>query len=231
MSKGLFITATGTDVGKTYISALIVKKLRDFGINCGYYKAVLSGAEQEGERLIPGDCRYVAKIAGMKDEPSSLVSYILKEVASPALAARLEKVIPDIKVICEDFKKNSKRFDYLLMEGSGGIICPLYLSETNKLMLADVIKILELDIVIVSSSGLGAINGVVLTCFYARETGIKVTGIILNGYDENNIIHQDNKNVITSLTGVPVITCVKHDDTELNMDAKGVMDIFSELSL
>ena len=45
MTKGIFITATGTDVGKTYVSALIVKKLRELGINCGYYKPALSGAE------------------------------------------------------------------------------------------------------------------------------------------------------------------------------------------
>ena len=45
MSKGIFITATGTDIGKTFVTALIVKKLRDAGLNAGYYKAALSGAE------------------------------------------------------------------------------------------------------------------------------------------------------------------------------------------
>ena len=50
MSRALFITATGTDVGKTYVTALIVKRLREAGINAGYYKAALSGAEERGER-------------------------------------------------------------------------------------------------------------------------------------------------------------------------------------
>lgn len=44
MSKGIFITATGTDVGKTYISGLLVKKMRDLKYDCGYYKPALSGA-------------------------------------------------------------------------------------------------------------------------------------------------------------------------------------------
>ena len=45
MTKGIFVTATGTDVGKTFVSALIVKKMREDGFNCGYYNTVLSGAE------------------------------------------------------------------------------------------------------------------------------------------------------------------------------------------
>ena len=55
MSRALFITATGTDVGKTYVTALIVKLLRDAGIDAGYYKAALSGAEERCGKLVPGD--------------------------------------------------------------------------------------------------------------------------------------------------------------------------------
>lgn len=229
MSKGLFVTATGTDAGKTYVSALIVKKLRAFGFNCGYYKAVLSGAEKVGDELIPGDCRYVTEIAGIQGSPSEFVSYVLQDAVSPHLAADLANIFPDIKVITKDFQKISTRFDYLLMEGSGGIICPLCVSENDKLMLADVIKALDLDIVIVSGSGLGSINSVYLTCFYARQNGINIKGIILNQYDEKNIIHADNKNIIPKLTGVPVIACIKKDDIELDMDVRDVAEIFSEI--
>ncbi|MGN0684289.1 MAG: ATP-dependent dethiobiotin synthetase BioD, partial [Oscillospiraceae bacterium] len=61
MSKGLFITATGTDIGKTYVTALIVKKLRDAGLNAGYYKAAISGAESVSE----SDAGYVNRIANI----------------------------------------------------------------------------------------------------------------------------------------------------------------------
>ena len=47
MSKNIFITATGTDIGKTYVSALIVKKMRESGFDCGYFKPVLSGVEEK----------------------------------------------------------------------------------------------------------------------------------------------------------------------------------------
>ena len=60
--KSIFVTATGTDIGKTYISALLVKKLRDSGFNCGYYKPALSGAiKQPDGSLLPGDCDFVVK--------------------------------------------------------------------------------------------------------------------------------------------------------------------------
>ena len=51
--KGIFITATGTDVGKTYLTALILKKLREASVNAGYYKAALSGAYRNADKLVP----------------------------------------------------------------------------------------------------------------------------------------------------------------------------------
>lgn len=69
MSRTLFVTATGTDAGKTYVTALIVKRLRDAGINAGYYKAALSGAEEHGGSLVPGDADFVARASGMGESP------------------------------------------------------------------------------------------------------------------------------------------------------------------
>ena len=72
--KGIFITATGTDVGKTYVTALILKKLREVSVNAGYYKAALSGAYRNAGELIPGDAAYVASISGLPVPPEQLVS-------------------------------------------------------------------------------------------------------------------------------------------------------------
>ncbi|MDD2524471.1 MAG: dethiobiotin synthase, partial [Endomicrobiaceae bacterium] len=67
MSKSIFITGTATDVGKTFVTGLIVKKLHDSGINAGYYKAALSGAEKINGQLIPVDAKYVCDVAGIKE--------------------------------------------------------------------------------------------------------------------------------------------------------------------
>ena len=88
--KGYFVTATGTDVGKTFITGLLVKKWRDSGIDAGCYKAALSGAELRDGKWIAGDADYVKRIAGLPDSQEQLVSYVYKEAVSPHLAAQKE---------------------------------------------------------------------------------------------------------------------------------------------
>lgn len=228
MSKGIFITATGTDVGKTYVTSLIVKFLCQNGMNAGYYKAALSGADVVDGELIPGDCKVVADMAGLVARPQDMVSYIYQTAVSPHLAAQIEKQPIEIEVILADFAKAKQRYDYITVEGSGGIICPLRLDE-NELMLVDIIKLLGLDILVVASAELGTINSVVLTVDYARNRDILVKGIILNKYDGSNLLHRDNKKSIERLTGLPVIACVANNDQALTLDAKILYECYKEV--
>ena len=215
MTKTIFITATGTDVGKTYISALIVKKLRELGYSCGYFKPALSGAIEKGGKLIPGDCDFVLKTAGINANPMDYVSYVYKTAVSPHLASEIENEPIKIEKIKSDFEKIKKEFDYLVVEGAGGIICPFNLLD-QKLLLPDVIKELGLDILVVASASLGTINSTVLTIEYAKQQGINIKGIILNNYDENDFMQKDNKIQVENLTGVKVVATVKKDDSSIN---------------
>ena len=210
MAKGIFITATGTDVGKTYISALIVKKLREIGLNCGYYKPALSGAEIIDGKLIPGDCDYVLKQSKINLNSTDYVSYIYKEAVSPHLAAEIENKPIKLEKIKKDFEHIKQKFDYIVVEGAGGIACPFNLGS-KKLMLTDIIKALGLDIIIVASASLGTINSTLLTVEYATQHGITVKGIILNNYDENDFMHIDNKKQIEALTGIKVVSTVANN--------------------
>lgn len=227
MSRALFVTATGTDVGKTYVTALIVKRLRDAGINAGYYKAALSGAEERGGNLVPGDADFVARASGMTEPPESLVSYIYKNPLSPHLAAQIEGNPPELDTIKRDFASALKKYDYLCVEGCGGIVCPIRWDE-RKIMLEDIIKACGLSVIIVSPSGLGSINSAVLTVEHARAAGIEVRGIIMNGYDETQLMHRDNKYMIEQLTGVRVAACVKRDDTALDVPVEELCGLFKE---
>lgn len=204
MTKGIFITATGTDAGKTYISALIVKKMREEGLNCGYYKPALSGD------VYPNDCEYVLKTAGIEDDAKDFVSYKFKPALSPHLASQKENTQIILGKIIEDFNRIQKSYDYVLVEGAGGIVCPF----GDNLLLEDVIKNLGLDIIIVAPSGLGSINSTVLTVEYARSHGINVKGIIMNNFD-NSEMHIDNKKMIEKLTGLKVLATVKTGDKEI----------------
>ncbi|BDR64842.1 ATP-dependent dethiobiotin synthetase BioD [Clostridium tetani] len=218
MSKGVFITATGTDVGKTYISALLVKKLKQQGINTGYYKAALSGGVMIDGNIVAKDAEYVLKMSKIDKNPNDYVSYIFKLSASPHLAAQFENTEILMSKIVNDFEGIKNEFDYVTIEGSGGIICPIFIGE-KPIMLIDIIKQLNLDIIIVSNSELGTINSTMLTVEYAKQNHINIKAIILNNFDSNNIIHIDNKRVIKELSRLTVYTCGTNvKDCEISLE-------------
>lgn len=233
MSKGYFITATGTDVGKTYVTALLVKKWRDLGIDAGYYKAALSGAELRDGKWVAGDADYVKRFANLGDSQEQLVSYVYKEAVSPHLAARKEGNPVELSKVREDFEAACKRHEFIFAEGSGGIICPIRNdSDTaanvddiakvvpQKIFLVDIIKTLNLPILVVTTAALGSINACVLTVEYARSRGINVHGLIVNRYgmSKNFEMEDDNIKMMQDLTGLPVFAKISEGDNDLGVD-------------
>ena len=89
MGKGLFVTGTGTDVGKTFVTALMVKKLREHGYDGSYYKAALSGAETGKDGgLIPGDAQFVKMAAGLSEARDTLEDVVEPYLIQTGLVAR-----------------------------------------------------------------------------------------------------------------------------------------------
>ena len=117
------------------------------------------------------------------------------------------------------------KYDYVTMEGSGGIICPIRWDEQH-LLLEDLIKATGLGTLVISNAALGSINACVLTIFYLQQKGIPVRGIILNNYDGSDFMQADNKKMMEAITGVPVIAEVKPDDAELNIDVEVLKNIY-----
>jgi len=221
MGKGLFVTATGTDTGKTYVTALMVKKLKEAGYSSGYYKAALSGADSIKE----SDAGYVKKISGISQKNETLLSYLYKNAVSPHLAARIEGDPVDLKKVREDYLRVLEEHDYVTVEGSGGIVCPIRWDNEQKILLEDVIKTLELGAVIIADAGLGTINAAVLTAEYLRSRGIEVRGVILNRYS-GGIMQEDNRRMIEELAGVPVAACVGCGAGELDLEADKLAAIY-----
>ena len=233
MSKGYFITATGTDVGKTYVTALLVKKWRDLGIDAGYYKAALSGAEFRDGKWVAGDADYVKRFANIDDSQEQLVSYVYKEAVSPHLAARKEGNPVELSKVLEDFEAACNRHEFVFAEGSGGIICPIRYdgdaasgndevakAVPQKIFLVDIIKALNLPILVVTTAALGSINACVLTVEYARSRGINVHGLIVNRYgmSKNFEMEDDNIKMMQDLTGLPVFAKISEGDNDLGVD-------------
>lgn len=215
MTKSIFITGTSTDIGKTFVTALLVKYLRNKNINAGYFKPVLSGAEIADNKLVPGDAKYVCDIAGIKVQPQDLVSYTFKTAVSPHLAAQMENAKISLDKIKTDFNNLKPRYDFLVVEGCGGIICQISTQKSNEIFLTDIIKSLDVDVLLVASSLLGTINSTVLTVEYAKKLSINIKGIIMNFYDKENFMHVDNKKQIEYLTGIPVIATIEKNAKEI----------------
>lgn len=228
MSKNLFITGTGTDVGKTYVSALIVKKLRESGRKAAYYKAAMSGNVRDANgRLVPGDALQVKTISGIAQPLESMCPYVYETAVSPHLASRIEGNPVRLAVVRQTFQAVCRQYDYVTMEGSGGILCPLRFDE-ERLLLDDLVKELKLSSLIVADAGLGTINSVVLTAAYMREKGLMAKGIILNNFHRGDAMEEDNLFMCETMTGLKVLACVCPGDTELAIDNDVLASLYEE---
>ena len=204
MAKGVFIVGTDTDVGKTIVTAGLIYVLRNNGYNATYFKAALSGALQIGNELIPGDTNLVSEVSKLEEAYENITPYVYRAAVSPHLAAKLENKPMDLDIIREKYAYLKEKYDFIIAEGSGGIVCPLIDDERGLYTLGNLIKELNMSVVIVARAGVGTINHSVLTIKYIESLGIKIKGIIINNYKED-LICDDNINMIEKMTKVPII--------------------------
>lgn len=226
MSKALFITGTGTDIGKTYVAGLIVKKIAQAGKSAAYYKAAMSGNNRRADgSLIPGDALFVKQTSGIQQPIAEMCPYIYENAYSPHLASRIEGHPVKMSVVKEGYEKVCEKYEYVTMEGSGGILCPICFDEA-KIQLEDVIKELGLSCIIVADAGLGTINSVVLTVEYMKAHNIMVKGIIFNNYHPGNVMEDDNIFMCEYMTGLPTLAKVQEGDIQLDMNVETLMQLY-----
>ena len=213
MGKGIFVTGTGTDVGKTYVTGLIIKKIKENGMTPGYFKAAMSGNEREEDgTLIPGDALWVKNVSG--------ISQSVEEMAS-----RLEGNHVEMAVVLDNYRKVKEKYDYITVEGSGGILCPICFDEA-RIGLTDIIDEMELDCILVADAGLGTINSVVLTYEYMKNRNMNIKGMIFNHYIADNIMHEDNIRMCEYMTGLPTLAEVSMGDMDLNIDIAELISLY-----
>lgn len=227
MSKNLFVTGTGTDVGKTYVTGLVIKRIKESGANAAYYKAAMSGNERRADgSLIPGDALSVREVSGIVQPLEEMCPYIYEHAYSPHLAARIEGGPVELSVVRDGFLKVSEKYDYVTVEGSGGILCPIRY-DGEKIMLEDVVKALNLSCLLVADAGLGTINSVVLTAEYMRARNIPIVGMIFNRFHPDNVMEEDNIRMCEELTGLKTLACVQEGERELSMEAEALLALYN----
>lgn len=229
MSKGIFITGTGTDIGKTYVTGLIVKKLAQTGCKPAYYKAAMSGNNRRPDgSLIPGDALFVKECAGIEQDLDSMCHYVYENAYSPHLASRIEGHPVEMQVVRQGFYALVPQYDYITVEGSGGILCPICFDEA-KIQLEDVIKDLHLSCIMIADAGLGTINNVVLTYEYMKAHNLPVKGVIFNNYHPGNVMEDDNIRMCQYMTNLPVLAKVQPGDTQLDIDVELLKNLYDEV--
>ena len=229
MSKALFVTSTGTDTGKTYVTGLIVKKLQEAKKNPAYYKAAMSGNDRRPDgTLIPGDALEVQTMSGIDQSLTSMCPYVYEHAYSPHLASRLEGNPVVMDVVTHGFADVTAVYDYVTVEGSGGILCPICFDEA-RIQLEDVVKELHLSSILIADAGLGTINSVVLTAEYMKTHGLPLKGIIFNHYHPGDVMEDDNIFMCEHMTGLPTLAKVQDGDTELDMNVDALCALYDEV--
>lgn len=184
--KPIFITGTGTDVGKTLISAIIVEALK-----ADYWKPVQAGFTDGTDSLS------IQEMITNKKSKIHSELYRLKMPASPHISAPAEQKEIKIKEIIAHLPKTKNR---LIIEGAGGLMVPL---NPNELIL-NLIKKLKAKVVIVSKNELGSINHSLLTAAVLKKEKVDVLGWIFTEEYKNY------EKEIGEWSGFPIIACVKH---------------------
>lgn len=205
--RGIFITGTDTGVGKTAVAGGLAGAIKKRGINVGIMKPVQTGGKKdENGNLYSEDAAFIMKTADIKENLNLVNPICLEPPLAPSIAAKLSGIIVDIKKIKSSFNKLKEKYEFLIVEGAGGIIVPI---KENYLM-RDLIIDLKLPAVIIARPTLGTINHTVLTVKYLDEKGIKVAGIILNNLDpdKTGMAEKTNPDVIESLTKRPILGIV-----------------------
>lgn len=175
--RGFFVTGTDTGVGKTHVSCEIVRDLRMQGHRVGAYKPVCSGARiASNGRSIWDDVAKLQNALGGDVSEDQISPQRFDAPLAPPLAARQEGRSVDLNELQNGFDWWRSQCDLLVVEGAGGLLCPLTERET----MADLAMRFQLPLLIVARLGLGTINHTLLTIEAARIRGLKIVGVLLN---------------------------------------------------
>ena len=219
--QGLFITGTDTGVGKTYVTAALAREFRRQGVNAGVYKPAATGSivDTAGQPHWP-DVEALSRALDGRFPDDRICPQRFHAPLAPPVAARGEGTRVDPQRLRAGADWWRGQVDVLLVEGVGGLLCPLTECET----VADLAADLRFPLVIVARQALGTINHTFLTIEAARARGLQMTGIILNEVEPrpNDPSVESNADEIEARGCVPVLTIVAHGQVDgLLLDRRG----------
>lgn len=193
-TPGLFVTGTDTGVGKTVAACLIADQLRresaaaDARSRVGALKPIATGCRRERERLISPDAEQLAHAADFDPEVGDLsvvnpIRFRPPLAPAAALEARGREDRLDLDSLARAMRRLDEACQWIVVEGIGGVMVPLEPSGKGYATTLDLMRAIGYPVVVVCRAGLGTLNHTALTCEAIRRSGLRLAGLVINGYD------------------------------------------------
>lgn len=216
--KGIFITGTDTDVGKTVIASGIAATLKEKNMDVGVFKPLLSGISRNHAN---SDTSLLKHMSQTSLTHAEITPYEFSQPLAPSVAAQLEDKEICMQAVLDHWEKIKDRHDFFIVEGAGGISVPL----GKDFLVSDLAIALKLPILIVARPNLGTVNHTYLTVYYAKQVGIPIVGIVINGKsNQPNIDEITNPKLMEDMCGVPVLAVTPKLEKLTERDVQHMVD-------
>lgn len=205
--RGVFVTGTDTDVGKTLISCALLHAWRAAGKTALGMKPVAAGCEWRPEGLVCGDVTALMQASSVQASCELINPYSFALPIAPHIAA--EELGVDIRLerIQEAFQILTAYADVVVVEGAGGFRIPLNSNEDS----ADLARRLNLPVVLVVGMRLGCLNHALLTADAIRSQGLKLAGWVANRIDPEMACFEQNLEALRQRLGSPLLGVVAYE--------------------
>ena len=175
-SRGVFVTGTDTEVGKTVVAAGVAAWLRESGLDVGVMKPVSSGLVDHGGQSVNPDALRLKTASGCADGMDAINPFRFELAVAPSVAARQADAKVDIQALCQCYRRLADAHQFMVVEGVGGLLSPV----SDEATCADLASLLDLPLLVVAGNRLGCLNHSLLTVEVARARGLGVVGLVLN---------------------------------------------------
>jgi dethiobiotin synthetase len=202
--RGVFVTGTGTEVGKTVVAAVIARELTGEGLRVAVFKPAVTGLAEGGE----ADHALLSRASSSAQTEAEIAPYRYGPPVSPHLAAEQAGETIEPGLLRRAAERVAAGADALVCEGVGGLLVPLTLGY----LVRDLALELRLPLVIAAAPGLGTINHTLLTLEAARAVGLEVAAVVLTPWPEQpDSVAVSNRDTIERLGGVRTLSLPRLD--------------------
>jgi dethiobiotin synthetase len=203
------VTGTDTGVGKSYVTAVLLRALRARGRKVWVHKPIACGGWEQGQAE---DARFLLGLCGDEQPPASVCPLQFPQPASPHVAAAAAQQTVTMAALIagvERCRATPALPHDLIVEGIGGLLVPV---TSQRETVADLLSACQLPVIIVTRPHLGTLNHTALTVSVAQQRGIRILGLVLNAHEavDDSLAVRTASEELPLVTGVPLLATLRY---------------------